>query len=129
MLLASNGVNELDGSLYLRLGDYLGFTFLSRYNLNSSTVADANGRTHLVGPHFLERDYLLRVISRCNCWLLEAGLADRVDTNERLFRVQFTLVGLGSFGRSPTNRNYVGFNPLASLGYRSPASTATGGLY
>jgi len=119
-LLASNGVNELDGSLYLRLGDYLGFTYLSRYDL---------GTTPTTGPHFLERDYLLRIISRCNCWLVEAGLADKTNPDERLFRVQLTLVGLGSFGRSPQNRNYVGFNPLAGLGFRTPASSATGGLY
>ena len=119
-LLASNGVNELDGSLYLRLGDYLGFTYLSRYDL---------GTTPTTGPHFLERDYLLRIISRCNCWLVEAGVADKTNPDERLFRVQLTLVGLGSFGRSPQNRNYVGFNPLAGLGFRTPASSATGGLY
>jgi lipopolysaccharide assembly outer membrane protein LptD (OstA) len=119
-LLASNGVNELDGSLYLRLGGYLGFTYLSRYDL---------GTTPTTGPHFLERDYLLRIISRCNCWLVEAGVADKTNPDERLFRVQLTLVGLGSFGRSPQNRNYVGFNPLAGLGFRTPASSATGGLY
>ena len=119
-LLASNGVNELDGSLYLRLGDYLGFTYLSRYDL---------GTTPTTGPHFPERDYLLRIISRCNCWLVEAGVADKTNPDERLFRVQLTLVGLGSFGRSPQNRNYVGFNPLAGLGFRTPASSATGGLY
>ncbi|HSV06506.1 MAG TPA: LPS assembly protein LptD [Candidatus Binatus sp.] len=119
-LLKTAGVNELDGSMYLRLGGYLGFTFLSRYDLGSTSTA---------GPHFLERDYFLRLISRCNCWLVEAGVADKTNPDERLFRVQLTLVGLGSFGKSPANRNYVGLSPLANLGFRSPASSATGGLY
>jgi LPS-assembly protein len=115
---ADEGVKEVDGSLYLRLGDYVGFTFLARYNLN---------RTATDEPRFLERDYLLRLISRCQCWAVEAGLADKTNPDERLFRVQFTLFGLGSFGRSPGARNYVGFAPLA--GIRRPSSSATGGLY
>lgn len=119
-LFSTNGLNEVDGSLYLRLGDYIGFTFLARYDLST---------TELTGPHFLERDYLLRLISRCQCWVVEAGLADKTNPDERLFRVQFTLLGLGSFGRNPATRNYVGFAPLTGLGLRRPASTATGGGY
>jgi hypothetical protein len=121
-LLRSTGLEEVDGSLYVRLGNYLGFTFLSRYDLSTS---QASGRT--LGPHFLERDYLVRLISRCNCWMLEAGLADKFNPNERLFRVQFTLVGLGSFGRRPTTRNYVGFAPLTPLGFQPPIPTRAGG--
>src|SRR5206468_1187804 len=107
-LLNSLGVNELDGSFYLRLGDYLGFTFLSRYELSTSTVGTAT-----LGPHFLERDYLLRLISRCNCWVIQAGVSDKTNPDERLFRVQFTLFGLGSFGRTPVPPGFVGFAPLA----------------
>jgi len=101
-------VNEIDGSFYLRLGEYMGFTFLSRYDL----ATDA----------FLGRDYLFRVISRCNCWVLEAGVSDQINPDERLYRVQFTLIGLGGFGRSPATRNYVGLAPLSSLGLRRPAA-------
>jgi hypothetical protein len=119
-LFQSDGVNEVDGSFYLRLGDYLGFTFLSRYDLSTTDGND---------PHFLERDYLLRVISRCNCWVLEAGVADKTNPDERLFRVQFTLVGLGSFGRSPGARNYVGLAPLSQLGLRRPAALGGGPGY
>jgi hypothetical protein len=114
-------VNEIDASFYLRLGDYLGFTFLSRYDLSTTEVPGQPS----IGPHFLERDYLLRFISRCNCWILEAGVADKTNPDERLFRIQFTLIGLGSFGKSPSTNNYVGLAPLSQLGMRRP--TALGG--
>ena len=71
-LLSTAGLQEVDGSVYLRLGNYVGFTFLSRYDL--LTTPQAGGKS--LGPHFLERDYALRLISRCNCWLLEAGVQD-----------------------------------------------------
>jgi len=117
-LLSTAGLREVDGSVYLRLGNYVGFTFLARYDL---------GNTPTIGPHFLERDYALRLISRCNCWLLEAGVQDKFNPDERLFRVQFTLVGLGSFGRPPFRGNYVGFAPLADIGFRRPGAAGGGG--
>jgi len=114
------GVNEIDGSVYVRLGNYVGFTFMSRYDLNETPES---------GPHFLERDYLLRLISRCNCWILDAGVADKFNPDERVFRIQFTLVGLGSFGRSPLQNNYMGFAPLSGLasGAFRPGSSYGGG--
>jgi hypothetical protein len=86
-----------------------------RYDLNTTVVP-----TGELGPHFLERDYLVRLISRCNCWVLEAGFADKFNPDERSLRVQFTLVGLGSFGRATPNRNYVGMTALSDTGYRRP---------
>ena len=123
-LFNSPGVNELDGSFYLRLGDYLGFTFLSRYDLSTTTVG-----TSTLGPHFLERDYLLRIISRCNCWVLQAGVADKTNPDERLFRVQFTLFGLGSIGRTPIPPGFVGFAPLVQMQRPGVGPAALGGLY
>jgi hypothetical protein len=122
LLLATQGVNEVDGSIYLRLGNYMGFVFRARYDLSTTELFP----TGELGPHFLERDYFFRLISRCNCWVLEAGLADKFNPDERSFRIQFTLVGLGSFGRSPLNQNYVGFAPLAGLGYRPATSRRSG---
>jgi LPS-assembly protein len=115
LLLTSAGVNELDASVYLRLGEYLGFTFLMRYDLNTTPLA--TGGT--LGPHFLERDYFVRLISACNCWVLEAGVADKTNPDERLFRVQFTLVGLGSFGKSPLPSSYTRLSTLPGLGRAS----------
>lgn len=114
-LLNTPGVNEIDTSVYLRLGNNVGFTFLSRYDLNETEAFDLNGKPTKIGPHFLERNYLLRLISRCNCWIVDAGLSDKFNPDERIFRVQLTLVGLGSFGRQP-GQNYMRFAPLAGLG-------------
>ena len=116
LLLGSNGLNEIQGSVYVRLGKYLGFSFISRYDLNTTTVASSTpGQSETLGPHFLERDYLLRIMSRCNCWILDVGVSDKFNPDERLFRVQLTLVGLGSFGRGQQNQNYAGLPGLGGL--------------
>jgi lipopolysaccharide assembly outer membrane protein LptD (OstA) len=114
-LLSTPGVNEIDAAVYLRLGNYFGFTFLSRYDLNETNTIDENGQSSNIGPHFLERNYLVRLISRCNCWILDAGMADKFNPDERVFRVQLTLVGLGSFGKANT-QDYMRFAPLADVG-------------
>ncbi|HYR95899.1 MAG TPA: LPS assembly protein LptD [Candidatus Binatus sp.] len=135
-LLTSAGANELDGGLYVRLGNYLGFGFFSRFSFNEAPVVQKNGsvlvqngEVQTIGPHFLERDYLVRVISRCNCWMIEAGVADKFNPDERLFRVQLTLVGLGSFGR-PATRNFLGVAPLTGVGVGRPGvGPGFGGMY
>jgi LPS transport system D len=125
-LFANGGLQETDAYVYIRLGDYAGFTFVSRYDLNGGELVQQNGRLQAVGPHFIERDYLLRLISRCNCWAAEFGVSDRFDTQETLYRFQITLLGLGSFGQGPGG-GYVGFAPLQALGLRRPP--ALGGSY
>ena len=95
-LLGTTGLNDISGSVYLRLGTYAGFGFLTRYNLNDTPVANAPS----LPPMFLERSYLFRLVSRCNCWMLEAGVEERINPKEDpVFRMQLTLVGLGSFGQ------------------------------
>ena len=125
-LFANGGLQETDAYVYIRLGDYAGFTFVSRYDLNGGELVNQNGRLQTVGPHFIERDYLFRLISRCNCWAAEFGVSDRFDTQETLYRFQITLLGLGSFGQGPGG-SYVGFAPLQALGLRRPP--ALGGSY
>jgi hypothetical protein len=123
-LIRTVGVNEIAGSVYLRLGSFAGFAFLARYDLSTTPQVGAPP----LGPHFLERDYLLRLISRCNCWMLEAGVTERINPKEDpLFRAQLTLVGLGSFGQGPTAPNFVGFGnvPGATGGFASSG----GGFY
>jgi lipopolysaccharide assembly outer membrane protein LptD (OstA) len=118
----ANDVEEIDGAFYLRITDYLGFAFLARYAL-APTVGpnpDDPNLTKTFGPRFLERDYLARFISKCNCWILEAGLSERSDTNDTTFRVQFTLYGLGTFGQGPAQRGLNGLAGLQTLGYRRP---------
>src|SRR5262249_37933835 len=129
LLFQPPGVSEVDGSVFFRLSPYLGLTFLSRYSFNDSPVVNSQGVAvpgESTGPHFLERDYLVRLVSRCNCWVLDAGVADKFNPDERLFRIQFTLIGLGSFGESPFNRNFVGFAPLAPLGASGPGFGRSG---
>lgn len=123
------GTEDLAGSLYLRLGDYVGFTFQTRYDLDGGFVVDEDGHPKEVGPGFLERSYLLRLISRCNCWAVDFGVSDRTNPDERIFRLQLTLLGLGTFGRA-NSANYVGLAPLQNLGlHRPPALGGGASLY
>src|SRR5262249_3263676 len=43
-LFANGGLQETDAYVYLRLGDYAGFTFVSRYDLNGGQLVKENGR-------------------------------------------------------------------------------------
>jgi LPS-assembly protein len=124
LLLSSAGVKEVTGSLYWRLTNYLGLAFIARYDLLTTPAAPPQGE---IGPHFLERDYIVHLISKCNCWVLDAGVSDKFNPDERLFRVQFTLVGLGSFGRGTAPQSFIGLAPLSGIGYRRPS--ALGGNY
>jgi hypothetical protein len=63
--------------------------------LSYQALFDAN-----VG-RFLDNVVGLRVISSCDCWVVDMAVEDRVNPNETAFRVQVSLVGLGSFGREP----------------------------
>ncbi len=115
--ISSGGVDQLDGSLFLRLTDHVGFNFRAVYDLRTTSP----GTPDEIGPHFVERDYLFRVISQCNCWVLEFGGVQTFNPNDFHYRVQLTLVGLGSFGKHPLHSNYVGFAPLSTLGFRRNA--------
>lgn len=130
-LFSNVGTRNVIGGLYLRLGEYLGVSFGALYDLNGGQIVNDNGRKRTLGPHFILRDYLLRVISPCNCWAAEFGVSDNFDTDETLFRFQITLLGLGSFGQgSPTSR-YYGITPLPSLGIRVPSAVgaSSGGYF
>ena len=43
-LFANGGLQETDAYVYIRLGDYAGFTFVSRYDLNGGELVKQNGR-------------------------------------------------------------------------------------
>jgi LPS-assembly protein len=93
-LFRNVGVEQLSAGIYLRLGDRVGVSYLSRYDFTTSL---APGR-ETIGPHFLEQTFVVRLLSRCNCWMLDVGVRDRFDTNETSAVVQLTLVGLGGGG-------------------------------
>jgi LPS-assembly protein len=121
----NTAVEGIDGTLYLRAGDYVGFGFLARYAL-SPTLGTENNKTVTFGPRFLERDYFVRFTSPCACWAVEFGVSDRADTGEVTTRVQLALYGLGSFGQAP-GRGFAGLAGLQGLGFRRP--TALGREY
>jgi LPS-assembly protein len=110
-LFRNTGVEELSAGIYLRLGDRLGFSYLSRYDFTTSVVP---GR-ETVGPHFLEQTFVLRLLSRCNCWMLDIGVRDRFDTDETSAVVQLTLVGLGGGGTGGTAGLRHGFGAIPGL--------------
>ena len=114
----STSVEGIDGTLYLRAGDYVGFGFLARYAL-SPTISSETGKP--VGARFLERDYFVRLTSPCNCWAVEFGVSDRADTGEVTTRLQLALYGLGSFGQAPGG-GFAGLAGLQSLGLRRPTA-------
>jgi len=116
-LFSRGGVEEIDGSIYLRIGDYMGFGFLGRYSL--ADTPDSKG--HNPAPRFLERDYFVRLTSPCACWAVEVGVADRSDTGETTARVQLLLYGLGTFGQGQ-RRGFAGLAGLQSLGLRRPTA-------
>jgi LPS-assembly protein len=116
LLFQNTGVDQVTGSVYLRLGDYFGFGYLGRYVFNTVTVFNQELAARDFGPGFIEQVYLFRILSRCDCWAIDFAFQDRADTDERLFRVQLTLVGLGSTGQGSTGRTFGGFTSLRQQG-------------
>lgn len=119
-LFQEAGTQNVGGALYLRLGNYVGFSAGALYDFATTTQV-TNGKTTTLGPHFTLRDYLLRFISPCNCWAAEFGISDTFSPNERLYRFSITLLGLGSFGQAPLRRNYGGVI-LPTLGAQRPGA-------
>jgi LPS-assembly protein len=81
------------------------------------------GRFDVLAGRFLENWLGLRLISGCDCWVVDVALVDRFNPDEREFRVLFSLVGLGSFGQQPFGQRGGGFG-------RAQASDGSlGGIY
>jgi hypothetical protein len=119
------GVRNLIGSAYLRLGKQAGMAFGAIYDFNDGFVFDSNTKkSRPVGAHFVLREYLFRYISPCNCWAAEVGFQDNFQTDERLFRFQVTLLGLGTFGQGRRGINYTGISVLPRN--TGPRPTAVG---
>jgi LPS-assembly protein len=119
----ANATENITGSLYVRVGDYVGFGFLATYTLTDSFDTEGN----LLGPRFLERDYFMRLTSPCACWAVEFGVSDRSDTGDTTARVQLVLYGLGSYGQGPVRGGYASLPGLQTLGLRRPGQL--GGNY
>jgi len=84
--LTGNRLQEINSSVVIRLTDWLGFIYASRYDLNEKG--------------FLDNHFGLRFVSTCDCWAFEIAVTDRTNPNEIEARAQLTLLGLGSVGGS-----------------------------
>lgn len=82
--LTANRLQEINSSLVLRLTDWVGFIYASRYDL--------------VTDKFLDNHFGLRFVSTCDCWAFEVAVTDRTNPDEIEARAQLTLLGLGSLG-------------------------------
>lgn len=80
--LTENLLQEIDSNVVLRLTDWAGFLYASRYDV--------------VSDSFLDNYFGLRLVSTCDCWALEISVADRTNPSEVEVRAQLTLVGIGS---------------------------------
>ncbi|MEB2284983.1 MAG: hypothetical protein B6D46_11865 [Polyangiaceae bacterium UTPRO1] len=85
--VANQAIEEVNGSMLLRFMRQLYGAYEARYDNRS-------GR-------FLEHRYGLRFISKQECWVVDLGVADRVNPNETEVRFLVSLVGLGQFGKEP----------------------------
>lgn len=85
--VANQAVEEVNGSMLVRLMKQLYGAYESRYDNRS-------GR-------FLEHRYGLRLISDQECWVVDLGVADRVNPDETEVRLLVSLVGLAQFGKEP----------------------------
>ena len=102
-LLARAGSHAASANVYFRLGDYAGLFGSSSYDFNNPADGTGTGGKRIVrAPHFVDWSAYLRLISRCDCWSIDFGVYERTieqPLDDRQFRVQFNLIGLGSFGR------------------------------
>jgi LPS-assembly protein len=80
--LTQNLLQELDDNIVLRLTDWAGFRYSSRYDV--------------VANRFLDNYFGLRLMSTCDCWTLDIAVVDRTNPQEVEVRAQINLLGLGS---------------------------------
>ncbi len=96
---------EETGTLAADLGSGAGRTRIEEANARfvlratSRFFLAAETRYDAVSRRFLENRYALRLISGCDCWVVDLGLSDRVNPDEVVVQATVTLVGLGSLGR------------------------------
>jgi len=81
-VLIGNILQEVDTNVVLRLTDWAGVLYASRYDV--------------VANDFLDNHFGLRLLSTCDCWALDIAVTDKSNPQEVEVRAQVTLVGLGS---------------------------------
>ncbi len=85
--VAGSTVQEVNASLVVRLSKRFYAAYETRY--------DALNR------RFLENRFGLRLISNCECWVVDIGVSDKVNPNETQVFALISLVGLGQLGKEP----------------------------
>lgn len=80
--LAGSSLQEVDTNLVLRVTDWAGLLYASRYDV--------------VANRFLDNFAGVRLISTCDCWAIDFAVVDRTNPHEVEARAQLTLVGFGS---------------------------------
>ncbi len=85
--VARSAIEEVNGSVLLRLSKRFYVAYEARYDNLSK--------------RFLENRYGFRMISGCECWVIDIGVSDKINPNETQVSVLISLVGLGQFGKEP----------------------------
>jgi LPS-assembly protein len=80
--LAGSSLQEVDTNLVLRVTEWAGLLYASRYDV--------------VANRFLDNFAGVRLISTCDCWAIDFAVVDRTNPHEVEARAQLTLVGFGS---------------------------------
>mgnify|MGYP001290547838 CR=1 FL=1 len=85
--VANSAVEEVNWSALFRLSKRFYGAYESRYDN--------------LAKRFLENRYGLRLISDCECWVVDVGVSNRLNPPETQVQFLVTLVGLGQFGQEP----------------------------
>lgn len=114
--VANSGVEEVNwGALlrFSRLIDALKAVFPSTevdwgalFRLSRRFYGAYGARYDNLSRRFLENRYGLRLISDCECWVVDLGVSNRVNPQETQVQFLVTLVGLGQFGQEPLRRSF-----------------------
>ena len=85
--VAGSAVQEINANVVFRLSKRLYTAYETRY--------DALNR------RFLENRFGVRLISNCECWVVDFGVSDKVNPDETQVFALVSLVGLGQLGKEP----------------------------
>jgi len=78
------------------------------YRVTNNLALSYLGRFDALDNSFLENWAGFRLISSCDCWVVDFAFIDRANPDTTGVRVQVSLVGLGSFGRQPFQQTFAG---------------------
>ncbi len=87
------------------------------YRVTNNFALAYLGRFDALDNSFLENWAGFRLISSCDCWVIDFAFVDRVNPDTTGVRVQVSLVGLGSFGQQPFDQGFAGLpRPISTTG-------------